>query len=381
MDFELSEEQKAIRDKVRALMGEKVAPLAARIDEEGRFPQEVRTLFAVNNLFAVPYPKEYGGSGGSVLNMSIILEEVARVCGSSSMVVGQQCLGSTPILLAGNEDQKRKYFPRLARGEIFASFSLTEPGAGSDVASLSTTAELVDGEYVINGTKCFCTGGDTADVYSLFAKTTNPTTGKKEISCFIVERGTPGFSVGRIEHKMGIRASGTAELICRGARIPKENLLGKEGDGFKIAMMTLDKTRPNVGAQSLGLAQGALDCALAYAKTQTQCGRPLAQQQAIRFKLVDMEAQVQAARNIVYIASDKIDKKASDRTIFSAMSKLLATEVGAKVTGDALQLMGGHGYTREYPVERMNRDSHIFPIVEGTNQIQRLVIARELLGM
>lgn len=380
MDFELSEEQKAIRDMVRELMEEKVAPVASKIDEEEHYPQELRDLFAENDIFAAPFPEEYGGIGGSVLTMSIILEEVARVCGSSSMVVGQQCLGSEPILIAGSEEQKQRYLPRMARGEIYPAFALTEPGAGSDVASISTTADRDGDEYVINGTKCFCTGGDVAHVYTVFAKTTNPDTGKKELSCFIVERPTPGFSVGKLEHKMGIRASGTAELIFDNVRVPRENRVGNEGDGFKIAMMTLEKTRPTVGAQALGVAQGALDYALEYSKTRVQFGRPIAQQQAIQFMLADMEAQVQAARYLIYVASDKIDKKAKDRNIFSAMSKLVATEMAVKVTGDAVQVMGGYGYMREYPVERMYRDAKIFPIVEGTNQIQRLIIARELLG-
>lgn len=359
-------------------MEEKVAPLASKIDEEQHFPQELRDLLAANGLLSAPFPKEYGGLGGSILTESVILEEVARVCGSTSMVVGQQCLGSTPIIIAGNEAQKQKYFPHLARGEIYAAFGLTEPGAGSDVASISTTAELVGDEYVINGNKMFCTGGDSAHVYTVFARTNQTAPGSQGLSCLIVERPTPGFSVNKIENKMGIKASGTAELIFNNVRVPKENLVGEEGDGFKIAMMTLDKTRPTVGAQALGLAQGALEHALEYAKTHFQSGRPIAQQQAIQFMLADMETQVQAARYLIYVAADKLDKNAKDKTIFSAMSKLFATDIAVKVTNDAVQIVGLSGYTGDSPVERMHRDSRIFPIVEGTNQIQRLVIAREM---
>ncbi|MBI4320924.1 MAG: acyl-CoA dehydrogenase family protein [Chloroflexi bacterium] len=380
MDLELSEEQKAIRLRVRELMEKEFAPLAEEIDETQTYPQALRDLLAEHELFGVPLPQEYGGLDASLLTMSIVMEEVARVCATTSMVLGAQYLGSTPLLVAGSQEQKDRYFSDIAAGRSYVSFSLTEPNAGSDAAGIETRATREGNEYVLNGIKCFCTGGDVAQVYCVFAKTTNRETDKEDVTAFVVERPTPGFSVGKIEQKMGIRASGTAELILDNVRLPLANRIGREGGGFKIAMQTLERTRPTTGAQAVGVAQGALDAAVAFTAGEMKSGRLSGARQDIQFLLADMEAEVQAARWLVYVASAKVDAGAPDKAIFSASSKLIATEMAIRVIANAAQILCGHGNLRNHPVERMMRDAKIFKIVEGTNEIQRLVIARELLG-
>lgn len=378
--FELPEETRELRDAARRLAQNVLLPRAAQIDESDEFPWDIKEVFAENDLLAMPFGEEYGGLGASNLTFCAVIEEIARVSASASMIIGAQCLGTTAISLSGTEEQKKKYFPKLAKGEFLAAFALTEPDAGSDVGGIKTTAVPDGNHYILNGSKRFITQGSIADVLTVFAQVPDKVTGEKRLSCFILEKGTPGFSPGKIEHKMGLRGSPTAELFFDDCRIPKENLVGSEGEGFKIAMRILDKTRPSVAAQAVGIAQGALDEALKYARVRTQFNTTLGKFEGIQFMLADMETQIQAARHLVYVAADKWDHNAPDHSRFSAMAKLFATDVCMQVTTDAVQIHGGYGYIKEYPVERMMRDAKIQQIVEGTNQIQRIVIARSLLG-
>jgi len=307
------------------------------------------------------------------------IEELSRNCATTGLILAVQQLGSLPIMLAGNEEQKRKYLPPLASGEWLAAFGLTEAGSGSDAAAMKTFAVRSGDKYVLNGSKRFITNGGLAQVNSIFA-ITDPNVGTRGISAFIVERDFPGFSVGRIEDKMGIKGSQTAELIFTDCEVPAANLLGREGDGFKFAMMTLDRTRPGVGAQALGIAQGALDLAISYSKQRVQFDRPIADNQGIQFMLADMATKVEAARLLVYNAAEMIDRGEPYFSKFSSMAKMYASDIAMEVTGDAVQILGGYGYMKEYPAERMMRDAKITQIYEGTNQIQLLVIARALLG-
>ncbi|MGB9887159.1 MAG: acyl-CoA dehydrogenase family protein [Moorellales bacterium] len=376
MDFRLDEEQESIRRTVRRIMTEKVAPRAKAIDEEEQFPWDVKELFAENGIFALAVPPEYGGIDGRLTTYCAAMEEVARVCASSSMILGNQSLGSIPIIVAGNEEQKRKYLPPIAEGEILPAFALTEPNAGSDIASMQTRA-IPDGDgYVITGTKTFITNAPVADLFTVFAKV--PTQAGDQISAFLVERGTPGLSTGKVEKKMGLRGSPTGEVVLDGVRVGADKLLGKIGEGFRIAMKSLDKGRIGTAFQAIGLAQGALEAAVDYACTRVQFGVPIIEHQGIQFLLADMETKVQTARWLGYYAAWKYDRQDPDVSRYSAMAKLWATDMVMDVTRDAVQVFGGYGYTREYPVERMMRDAKIFAIFEGTNQIQRIVIARAL---
>ncbi len=359
-------------------MVEKVAPRAAEIDEKEEFPQDVRELFTANDVFSVVVPEEYGGFDGKLLTQCLAIEEVARVCANSSMLLGNQSLGSSPIALWGSEEQKRKYLPRIATGEILPSFALTEPGAGSDVAAMETRAVRDGDHYIINGSKIFITEGNLAGVLCVFAKVA--VDGRDRVTCFLAGGDTPGLVRGKVEHKMGLRGSPTAALSFIDMRVPQENIIGEIGDGFKIALDCLDKGRISVAAQAIGLAQGALDASVEYAKTRVQFGAPIAKQQAIQFMLADMEAQIQAARQLMYAAAWRYDHHTGDLVRFSAAAKLYATDMVMRVTTDAVQIFGGYGYCREYPVERMMRDAKIFAIFEGTNQIQRMVLARTLLA-
>jgi alkylation response protein AidB-like acyl-CoA dehydrogenase len=377
--YELSEEHKMLQQTVRQLAREKVEPRAAEIDAEGEYPWDMFELLRDNDLLALCFPEELGGAGADLLAVCIAIEELARVCTNTSLILGVCKLGSTPILLAGNDDQLKKYIPPLARGEKQCAFGLTEPGAGSDAAAMSTRAERKGDYYVLNGQKCFITNAGIADTYSVFAKT-DEKAGVKGISAFIVEKDFPGFEIGKIEHKMGIRGSQTAELIFTDMKVPVENLLGKEGEGFKIAMMTLDRTRPSIGAQAVGIAQGALDHAVSYAKERVQFGRPIARLQGIQFMIADMAMQVEAARQLVYYSACLVERAGREASAVSAMAKCFASDVAMRVTVDAVQVLGGYGYMTEYPLERMMRDAKITQIYEGTNQIQRVVIARHLLG-
>ncbi len=374
----LNEDEQAIIEAIRELALERVAPRAAEIDHTGEFPWDMKELLAQQDILAMPFPTEYGGIGASELAIVMAIEELARHCATTSLLLAVQQLGATPILLAGNEGQKRKYLPPLASGEWMAAFGLTEAGSGSDAAAMRTMAVRKGDKYILNGSKRFITNGGLAQVNSLFA-ITDPKVGTRGISAFIVEKDFPGFSVGRIEDKMGIKGSQTAELIFTDCEVPAENLLGREGDGFKIAMMTLDRTRPGIGAQALGIAQGALDLAVSYSKQRVQFGRPIADNQGIQFMLADMAVKVEAARLLIYNVAEMIDRDEEDFSMYSSMAKLFASDAAMAVTGDAIQVLGGYGYMKEYPAERMMRDAKITQIYEGTNQIQRLVIARELL--
>jgi alkylation response protein AidB-like acyl-CoA dehydrogenase len=376
----LTDEQREIRDLVRTLARERVAPRAAEIDKTGEFPWDIVELFREHELLGLPYDEEYGGTGTGALMVLVAIEELSKVCATTGLIMAVQELGSLGLKLAGTEEQKQRFLPRLASGEWLAAYALTEPGSGSDSAAMRTEAALDGAEYVLNGGKRFITNAGVAHVYTVFAKT-DPDAGHSGISAFVVEADTPGFEVGRIEPKMGIKGSTTGEIFFNDLRIPADNLLGEEGEGFKIAMRILDRSRPGIGAQGLGLAQGATDYALEYAKSRETMGKPIAQHQLIAAMLADMETRCEAARGLLYKVGLMIDEGAPDDelTKISAMAKLYCTDVAMDVTTDAVQILGGYGYMQEYPVERMMRDAKITQIYEGTNQIQRLVIAREML--
>jgi len=379
MAYTLSKEDEALREQIRKMALEKVAPRAAEIDREGKYPWDMQKLLAENGLLGLAIPEEYGGSGASMLSNCIVAEELARICATTSLIFVVQKLAAYPIVLAGSEEIKKKYLPPVARGEKLAAFCLTEPEAGSDAGATATIATEKDDHFVLNGKKCFITNGGLAEVHSVFAMT-DPERGIKGISAFVVEKGYPGFSAGKIEDKMGLRGAQVAELIFEDVPVPKENMLGKRGDGFIIAMKTLDNSRPLVGAQALGIAQGALDVAVDWAKKRKQFGSPIGKLQGIQFLLADMKTKVEAARQLIYRAATLCDENHPDISIFSAMSKLLASDVAMSVTTDAIQVMGGYGYMKDHPLERMMRDAKVTQIYEGTNQIQRVVIARRLLG-
>jgi len=372
------EDEKALIEAIRELAQERVAPRAAEIDRTGEFPWDMKELLAQQDIFAMPFPVEYGGIGASELSIVMAIEELSRCCATTGLLLAVQQLGSTPILLAGTEEQKRKYFPKLASGEWLAAYGLTESDSGSDAAAMRTMAVRQGDKYILNGSKRFITNGGLAQVNSVMA-ITDQTKGTRGISAFIVERDFPGFSVGRIEDKMGIRGSQTAELIFTDCEVPAENILGREGDGFKIAMGTLDRTRPGIAAQAVGIAQGALDLAVAYAKQRVQFNKPIAENQGIQFMLADMATKTEAARLLVYNVAEMIDRGEKNFGKYSSMAKLFASDISMEVTNDAIQVLGGYGYITEYPAERMMRDAKITQIYEGTNQIQRLVIARALL--
>jgi alkylation response protein AidB-like acyl-CoA dehydrogenase len=375
----LSEDEQSLIEAIGEIARERVAPRAAEIDHTAQFPWDMKELLAQQDILAMPYPEEYGGLGSSELAVVMAIEELSRNCATTGLLLAVQQLGSLPIMLMGNEEQKRKYLPSLASGEWLAAFGLTEAGSGSDAAAMQTFAVRSGDKYILNGSKRFITNGGLAHVNSIFA-ITDTKVGTRGISAFIVEKDFPGFSVGRIEDKMGIKGSQTAELIFTDCEVPAENLLGHEGDGFKIAMMTLDRTRPGVGAQALGIAQGALDLAVSYSKQRVQFNKPISDNQGIQFMLADMATKVEAARLLVYNAAEMIDRGEPNFSKYSSMAKMYASDIAMEVTGDAVQVLGGYGYMKEYPAERMMRDAKITQIYEGTNQIQRMVIARALLG-
>jgi alkylation response protein AidB-like acyl-CoA dehydrogenase len=376
----LTEEQREIRDLIRELARERIAPRAPEIDKTAEFPWDVVELFREHGIFGVMYDEEYGGLGASALMTLVAIEEVSKVCATSGLILAVQELGSLGLKLAGSDEQKERYLPRLATGEWLTAYALTEPGSGSDSAAMRSEARREGDEYVIKGSKRFITNAGVADLYTVFAKT-DPTAGHEGISAFLVESTSPGFEVGRIEPKMGIKGSTTGEIFFNEMRIPAGNLLGEEGEGFKIAMRILDRSRPGIGAQGLGLAQGATDYALEYAKERETMGKPIGQHQLIAAQLADMETKCEAARLLLYKCGQLIDEGAdsSELTKISAMAKLYCSDVAMEVTTDAVQILGGYGYMQEYPLERMMRDAKITQIYEGTNQIQRLVIAREML--
>jgi alkylation response protein AidB-like acyl-CoA dehydrogenase len=378
-DFYLTDEQRMIRDLARKVAREKIAPHAADVDERERYPEEAMRAIVDAGLFGIWVPEEYGGSAMGSLALSLVSEEIAWACASSATQYLDQPLGGLPILRHGNDEQKKRYLPRLATGELLSAYSLSEPEAGSDAASLKTTAVRRGDHYVLNGSKQWCTNGDHADVVCVFA-TVDPARRAKGVTAFLVDKGTPGFTVGKKERKMGIRGSPTVALHFTDCQIPGEQRLGAEGEGFRIAMSTLDVTRPATGAMAVGIAQAALDAATAYAKERRQFGQRIADFQGIQFMLADMAIQVHSARLMVHHAARQVDAGVDDNTLEASMAKCWAGDAAMRVATDAVQIFGGYGYTREFPVERFMRDAKIMQIYEGTNQIQRVIIARELLG-
>ena len=376
----LSDEQLEVRNLVRQLARERIAPRAAEIDASHEFPWDVVELFREHGIFGLFFDEADGGTGTGTLLSLVAIEEVSKVCATSGLILAVQELGSLGLKLAGSQEQKERFLPRLASGEALAAYALTEAGSGSDSAAMRTTARRDGDEYVLDGSKRFITNAAVAGLYTVFAKT-DPDAGHSGISAFVVESDTPGFDVARLEPKMGISGSTTGELTFDGARIPTANLLGEEGEGFKIAMRILDRSRPGVAAQGLGIAQGATDYALEYARTRETMGKPIAEHQLIAAKLADMETSTEGARGLLYRFGRMVDEGASDSelTKASAMAKLACTDAAMWVTTEAVQVLGGYGYIKEYPVERMMRDAKITQIYEGTNEIQRLVIAREML--
>jgi len=378
MQFKLNEEQELIQAMVKEFAESEVAPIAAEIDRNHRFPEELIPKMAELNLLGVPFPEEVGGAGADNLSYSIVVEELSRVCASTGVIVSAHTsLGSWPIYQFGSPEQKEKYLQNLASGSKLAAFALTEPGAGTDAAAGKTTAVLEGDEWVLNGSKIFITNGGYAEVYIVTAMT-DPAKGTKGISAFIVEKDAPGFSVGEKEHKLGIKASSTTPLYFNNCRIPKDALLGEVGQGFKIAMQTLDGGRIGIAAQALGIAQGALDAATSYAKERIQFGKPIAVQQAIQWMLADMATEIDAARFLVYRASWNKDN-GLPYSKEAAMAKLFASETASRVANKAIQIHGGYGYTEEYPVERALRDAKITEIYEGTSEVQRMVVAASIL--
>jgi alkylation response protein AidB-like acyl-CoA dehydrogenase len=382
LTYRLTEEQTLLRDAVRTLADERVAPRAAAIDKTAEFPQDLRELLAAQDILALPFPVEYGGLGGELLSVCLAIEQIARACATTSLILIVQELGSLPLLIGGTDEQKARWVPKLASGEHLISFALTEAEAGSDAAAIRTTATRDGDDYVITGGKRFISHGSIADLITVFAVTDpDPKAPRhRRLSCFVVEVPTPGFSVARLEHKMGIRGSPTAELAFDGVRVPAANLVGEEGGGFELAMQTLDRSRPGVAAQAVGIAQGALEAATAYARERKQFGQRIGDFQMVGAMLADMDAATEAARQVLYKACVEIDAGAPDAARWSAMCKLVAGDAAMRVTTDAVQVLGGYGYIDEFPVERMMRDAKITQLYEGTQQIQRLVIARALLG-
>jgi butyryl-CoA dehydrogenase len=366
-----------VRNLARRVAREKVLEKAAELDEREEFPWDLLREMASSDLFAVSMPEEYGGMGGGVFDLCLVMEEISWACSAVAVSYAASWLGSAPILIAGSDEQKQKYLPGLASGQRLAAFALTEPEAGSDAGGIQTVAARDGDDYVLNGTKQWITNGGEAEVYTVIALT-DPKKGPRGASAFIVEKGTPGFTFGKKEKKMGIRASATREMAFQDCRVPRENLLGKEGMGFIVAMKTLDKARPGVGAQAVGVAQGALDRAVEYATVRKQFGQPISSFQAVGHMLADMATQVEAARALVYSVARMIDSGCKSYSKESAMAKLFASDVAMRVATDALQVFGGYGYMRDYPMEKIMRDAKITQIYEGTNQIQRNVIAQEL---
>ena len=375
----LSEEQREIRELVRTLARERIAPRAAEIDESAEFPHDMVEVLREHELLGLPFEDRHGGTGTGALMLLVSVEEISKVCATTGLVLAVQELGSLALKLAGTDDQKERWLPRLASGEWLAAYALTEAGSGSDAAAMRTEARHDGDGYVLNGGKRFITNAGVAGLYTVFAKT-DPDAGHRGISCFLVEADTPGFSVGRIEPKMGIKGSTTGEVFFDDCRVPADNLVGEEGDGFAIAMRVLDRSRPGIAAQALGIAQGATDYALEYASSRETMGRPIADHQIVAAKLADMETACQAARGLLYRVGELVDAgvDGSELTKASAMAKLFCSDTAMWVATEAVQILGGYGYIKEYPVERMMRDAKITQIYEGTNEIQRIVIAREM---
>ncbi|MBV9915335.1 MAG: acyl-CoA dehydrogenase family protein [Solirubrobacterales bacterium] len=376
--YKIPEEYLDFRATIRQIAEERIAPRAAEIDEKAEYPHDLRELLAEHDILALPFESEYGGTGTGALMLNIAIEEISRACASTALMLMVQELGTLPIRLFGSEELKQRLLPRCATGEWSPAFALSEPDAGSDPGGMLTKARR-DGEgWVIDGTKNWITNLGIADFYVVFAVTDPEAKHSRGITAFVVEADRPGFSVGKLEHKLGIRGSPTGQPIFDGVRVPAENVVGEVGEGFKVAMTTLDHSRLGVAAQALGIAQGATDYAAAYARERRQFGRPINAFQGIQFKLADMETQCAAGRELLYQACAKVDRGERDIGKYSAMAKLFCSDVAMQVTVEAIQVLGGYGYVKEYPVERMMRDAKITQIYEGTNEIQRLVIARSM---
>ena len=374
----LNEDQRMFVEQVRRMATEKVAPRAADIDKKGEFPWDLKRIFQDMGLMGLSVPEEYSGCYRGHIYVCLAVEEIARACVSSSLIVQVQSLGWEPILIGGSEEQKKKYGPSIASGERLVAFGLTEPGAGSDAAAMKTKAVRKGDRYILNGSKCFISNGPIADLLTVFAMT-DPSKGVKGISAFIVEKEYKGFSVAKWESKMGIKGSPTGELLLEDVEVPAEKLIGQEGKGFAYAMLTLDTSRPVIASQAVGLAQGALDQAIKYSKERVQFGKPIANFQGISWMLADMATQIEAARALNYQAAGMVDTNDPRKSYMSACCKMFASDVAMKVTTDALQIAGGYGYMTDFPFERMMRDAKITQIYEGTNQVMKLVISRELL--
>ena len=378
MDYLLTEQQIMVRDLARKIAKEKISPVAAEHDEKETFPWDIMKVMAESDLCGVYIEEKYGGLGGGAMELCLVTEELSRACGGIAICFAATALGTYPIILFGNDEQKQKYLPDIASGKKLAAFALTEAGAGSDAGAIATTARKEGDHYVLNGVKQWITNGGEAEVYTVIAMTDREK-GARGASAFIVEKGTPGFDFGKKEKKLGIRASATRELIFNECKVPKENILGREGMGFIVAMKTFDKSRPGVAAQAVGIAQGALDHAVKYSRERKQFGKAISSFQGLQFMLADMATELEAARALTYAVARMVDAGARDVSKESAMSKLFASDVAMKVTTDAVQVLGGYGYMRDYPVEKYMRDAKITQIYEGTNQIQRMVVARHLL--
>ena len=377
--FRLSEDQELFRKEWRRLFEDKFTQRAAEIDRTGEFPWDNYETLRSAGLLGLNIPEEHGGGGADALTHCLLVEELARVCASTSLIPAVNKLATLPILFAGTPEQQARFLPPIADGSSMASYCLTEPGSGSDAAAMASRAVRDGDDYVINGTKRFITGGGISKTYIYYA-VTDPEARSRGISAFVLDASMPGFQVGKHEDKLGVRGSPTTEIICQDVRVPAANRLGDEGQGFPLALRALDHSRVTIGAQAVGIAQGALDYAIGYMKERQQFGKPIAEFQGLQFMLADMAMQTEAARTMVYTAAAKAEREDPDLTFFAAAAKCLAGDTAMKVTTDAVQLLGGYGYVREYPLERMMRDAKVTQIYEGTNQIQRLVMARQLLG-
>ncbi len=378
--YGLTEEQLTFRAVIRQIVAERVAPRAAEIDATAQFPEDIRRLFADHDLFGLPFDEADGGTGTGPLMLCVAIEEIATACASSALLLAVQDLGSLPIRLAGSDELKRRVLPRLASGEWLAAFALSEPDAGSDPRAMRTRARRDGDDWVLDGAKNWITNAGVADAYVVFAVSDPDALSSRGISAFLVESDRPGFSISRLEHKMGMRGSPTGQPVLDGVRVPAANLIGGEGEGFKIAMRTLDHSRLGIAAQALGIAQGATDYAVAYARERVAFGQTLMDLQGIQFKLADMETRCAAARELLYRAAAKAERGEPDFGKYSAMAKLFCSDAAMDVTIEAVQVLGGYGYVTEYPVERMMRDAKLTQIYEGTNEIQRVVVARALRG-
>src|SRR3954467_2365310 len=375
--YDLPAEHKEFRDTIRQIVAQRVAPRAAEIDATGEYPWDIRKLFAEQDLLGLPFPSEYGGTGTGTLMLNVAVEEVARACASSALILMVQELGPLPIQLFGTDEQKEQWLPRCASGEWSPAFALSEPEAGSDPSAMRTTAVRDGDEWVINGTKNWITNATIADFYVVFAVSDSES---RRISAFVVDKDMPGFSVPKLEHKLGIKGSPTGTPVFDDVRVPAENMIGAEGKGLGGALGTLERTRLGAAAQAVGLAQGATDYATGYAKERIAFGKPIIELQGLQFKLADMQTKTAAARELLYKACALADRDDPQLALYSSMAKLFASDVAMEVTVEAVQVLGGYGYVTEYPVERMMRDAKITQIYEGTNEIQRVVIAREMRG-